>query len=483
MWPARLRSERGSDRGRKSAGSQRWGKLVDAKVQRTERARIEPLATAANEKVRFPRSSPRGERSRATASPSRAALRQLLVLRSIAVSGQIAAIIVSLKLDVALPVAPMLSVVGALIVLNALMSARLRSSAEFGQVALVSNLGLDLAAFTLLLFYSGGAANPFYLVFVLHGVLMALLLPVSAAAIGVGLVVLCYVGLLRNSIPLSLTSGAELPSDLLAFGQSLSFALTTSITAWFVIRIVRALREKDRLLSESAQRALRDEAVMKVGALAAGAAHELSTPLTTMAVAAKEISHDADAPAIQRAAAVLREQIEQCRGTLANLMAAAGHAQAAAGGRERLDLFLDSIASQCRAMHPGAKVACDWSGIAPAPDIFADQGLRQAFLSVLNNAVDASPEDVSFAATRHAGEFQFCITDSGPGVSPADIKKLGRAFFTTKAPGKGAGLGLVLATRAIERMGGSLSWCNASERGVRARIVLPIGSLQLDGRR
>lgn len=455
---------------------------MDAIVHRTEQSgRVGTVSPAAGEELGFPLRFPRIERSRATVVSSRAGLRQLLVLRSIAVTGQIAAIVISLKLSVSLPVAPMLSVVAALLVLNVLMSARLRSSIEPGRGVLVVNLGLDLAAFTLLLFYSGGPANPFYLLFVLHGVLIALLLPAPAAAVGIGLVVLCYVALLRGSLPLSLMNGAALPVELLAFGQWLSFSLTSAITAWFAMRIVRTLREQDRLLSEAARRAVRDEAVMRVGALAAGAAHELATPLTTMAVTAKEIERGTDSPPVQRAAQVLRDQIEQCRGTLANLMAASGHTQAASGGRERLDRFLESIAAQCRTMHPEANVACDWTGIAPAPEIFAEQGLRQAFLSLLNNAVDASPREVSFTASRQAGAFRFSISDRGPGISPADLTKLGRTFFTTKPPGKGAGLGLVMAARAIERLGGTLSWDTRQGRGTRARIVLPLASLQVDG--
>jgi signal transduction histidine kinase len=132
-------------------------------------------------------------------------------------------------------------------------------------------------------------------------------------------------------------------------------------------------------------------------------------------------------------------------------------------------------------MHPQASVACDWSGISPAPEIFAEQSLRQAFLSLLNNAVDASPQEVSFAASRQAGDYQFSITDRGLGVSPGDLTKLGRTFFTTKRRGKGAGLGLVLAARAIQRLGGTLTWDSAHRRGTCARIVLPSAALQLDG--
>lgn len=409
----------------------------------------------------------------------RASLRQLMILRAIAAAGQAAAIAMASMLGAALPLASMAAVVGTLVALNAWTWRRLRTAREPSHAELAAHLGFDLCALAALLFLSGGAANPFSLLFVLHAVLMALLLPSAWAAIGAGAIAACFIALTRVHLPLAQASGESLPSGLLAIGYAVSFNLTATITAWFVVRIVAELRDHDRRLNEAAQRALRDEAVLRVGALAAGAAHELSTPLTTMAVVAGEILRNAQTPQLQRDAEVLCAQIGLCRESISNLLAAGGHAGAVSGGRERLDDFLDSIAARCRVLHPEAVIACDWKALGPAPEIFAEQSLRQALLSLLANAVDVSPKDVLFSADCQADSLRILIADRGDGLSQAHMEKLGRGFFTTKAPGRGAGLGLVLATRAIERLGGTLAWEKREGGGTQARVALPLDSLRL----
>jgi two-component system sensor histidine kinase RegB len=404
-----------------------------------------------------------------------------MLLRAIAVSGQLAAIATAWGLDVSLPLVAMVCVVGALIVVNALTWARLRSSNPASYAEIAAFLGIDLAALTALLFLSGGAANPFSLLFVLHVVLMALLLPPRAAAGGTALVVACYVILARFHIPLAMTTGEPLAPDLLRFGWWVSFALTAGVSAWFVIRIVATLREYDGWLNEAAKQALRDDAVLRVGALAAGAAHELAAPLTTMAVVAAEILRNTNSTPLQRDATILTSQIGICRETIDNLMAAAGHARAAGGGRERLDGFLESIAAKCRTMRPEANIIGDWNGVLPAPEIFADQALHQALLALINNAVDASPNDVLVTANRSACTLRISIDDHGSGLAADELTKLGRTFFTTKPPGKGAGLGLVLASRAVERLGGTVRWENRPAGGLRVEVVLPLNSLWIEG--
>ena len=406
-----------------------------------------------------------------------------MILRTIALSGQAAAITTAWYLGVSLPVGVMGLIVGALLVLNALTWMRLRRPREGSHAEIAAYLGFDLAALTLLLFLSGGATNPFSLLFVLHVVLMSLLLPPLAAATGTALVVTCYVALTRVHAPFEMRSGEVVPAYLLTFGWWLSFTLTAAVVAWFVVRIVATLRNHDRLLSETAQRALRDEAVLRVGALAAGAAHELATPLTTMAVVAGEIVRNADSPSLQHDAGILTSQIKICRDTITNLMAAAGHACAVGGGRERLDQFLESIAVRCRTMHPEANIVCDWDGALPATEIFADQALMQALLALLNNAVDASPRDVQFTACLEANSLRLSIADRGGGLPAVDHAKLGRAFFTTKPPGKGTGLGIVLASRAIERLGGTLCWENRPTGGTKVKIMLPLAALTLERHR
>ena len=402
-----------------------------------------------------------------------------MILRSIAVAGQIAAIATSSILGVALPLPAMACVVAALIVLNALSWLRLRSPREATHTEIATLLGFDLASFTLLLYLSGGANNPFSFVYVLHAVLMALLLPLLWAAVGTLTVLTCFVIVTRIQLPLVMSTGDPVPGGLLTFGQWLSFTLTTGITAWFVLRIVVELREHDQLLNEAAQQALRDEAVLRVGALAAGAAHELATPLTTMAITADEIRRNAESPTLKQDADILASQIGVCRATIANLLAAGGHAQAVAGGPERLDVFLEAIAGRCRTMHPKASIVFKWELISPAPEIFAEEALRQALLALLSNAVDASPSNVEFCAQSDGECVRLAMADRGCGLPLADVDKLGKSFFTTKPPGLGAGLGLVLALRTIERLGGTMSWENRDRGGTIVKVKIPLDALTL----
>ena len=106
-----------------------------------------------------------------------ASVRQLMILRTIAVSGQVAAIAVSTALGVALPLRPMIAVIASLAALNVINWFRLKRPVAASHYEIAGYLAFDLAAFTVLLFFSGGAANPFSLLFVLHAVLVALLLP------------------------------------------------------------------------------------------------------------------------------------------------------------------------------------------------------------------------------------------------------------------------------------------------------------------
>jgi two-component system sensor histidine kinase RegB len=409
----------------------------------------------------------------------RASLRLLMRLRGVAIAGQSLAIACAVYAGVALPLVPMAAVVVALLGWNGWTWLRLRSPQDPDHAEIATHLALDLAALGFLLYCSGGAANPFALLFVLHAVMIALLLPPVAAGCGAALVIACYVALIRIHRPLEMADGGALPRDLATLGHGVSVALTIGVTAWFVVRIVAALRAHERRLNDATGKLLRDEAVLRVGALAAGAAHELATPLTTMAVATDAILRDAPTPEIARDARIVAAQIAACRGTLGDLMAAAGHARSPGGGRERLDVFLESIAERCRLMHPEAAIASDWRDVPPGAEIFAEQSLRQALLSLLNNAVEASPRDVAFYARRSATALRVIVADRGSGLPNADLLRLGRAFFTTKPPGKGTGLGVMLAARAVEALGGSLRCDNRPGGGLAVEVALPLDTLAL----
>jgi two-component system sensor histidine kinase RegB len=410
-----------------------------------------------------------------------AGLRQLMHLRSIAIIGQTGAIALAWALGIVIPAAPMLVIVAALVAVNVQMAARLRRGAPATHREIAAHLALDLAAFTALLLLAGGTANPFWPVFVLHVVLIAMLLPWRLALAGTALVVACFGLAWEFAAPLHDAGGAPLSTALATLGLWVAFTLTAAATAWYVVRITTTLREHDRLLLDAARQAMNDEAVLRVGALAAGAAHELATPLTTMSVVVGEMRRAPQSPEHARDADILAAQIDACRRSLGNLRAAASHSGAESGACERVDRFVDSIVTRFIAMRPGIPVTTGWDGPAPAPEIHAEPSLAQAILILLNNAADASPHHVDVDGRWDAANLDIAVGDRGTGVAPARLGALGRTFFTTKAPGQGTGLGLVLAASTVNRLGGTIRWANRPDGGLRAEIRLPLDNLTTAG--
>jgi len=279
--------------------------------------------------------------------------------------------------------------------------------------------------------------------------------------------------------PLMLDNGMPIPRDVLLLGQWISFAVTAGVIAWFVVRIVAALSLHERRLREAEQKAANDDALVRIGALAAGAVHELATPLTTMAVLVNEMRLDGGSASLPRDVETLSSQIQVCRQTLRSLMAVAGHVSDEGSGSQPLDAFLDAIANTVRKMRPRLHLTCAWDGPRPAPEIHDEPTLKQAILIILNNAADASSNDVRMLGQWSADQLVLSVLDRGTGMSELGREKLGRMFFTTKAPGQGMGLGLVLTVSTISRLGGTVEWSNRPEGGVCAEIRLPLRSLAM----
>jgi len=140
------------------------------------------------------------------------------------------------------------------------------------------------------------------------------------------------------------------------------------------------------------------------------------------------------------------------------------------------------VTDQCRNAHPGTSIACHCEGSQPVPEIFVERSLQQAILNLLNNAVDASPQGVELAGRWTDDELHLTICDRGEGIPEDVLPRLGKELFTTKAAGKGTGLGLVLAATTVGRLGGSIRWSNRPDGGACADVLLPLRALTVTTR-
>ncbi|MDE2088522.1 MAG: HAMP domain-containing histidine kinase, partial [Gammaproteobacteria bacterium] len=262
------------------------------------------------------------------------------------------------------------------------------------------------------------------------------------------------------------------------WGMWFGFFLSAGLIAYFVVRMGDTLRARDRALVRAREDTLHAERLLALGTLAAGTAHEFGTPLAAMAVLAKELQRDhAAMPALAAKLRVLRDQIERCKHILATMSASAGQLQAASGGGVLLNRYLEQTLEEWRATRPGVQLQSRCEGPQPVARIVAEQTLTQALLNILNNAADASPHCVEVEALWSERELTIEVRDRGQGVTPEVESQAGQAFFSTKAPGRGLGLGLFLAHTTINRLGGSVRLFNRDDGGACTRVILPLSPL------
>lgn len=415
----------------------------------------------------------------ATAQPENGAdhLRRLMLMRWFAVAGQLLLIVAARPLlDITLPLAPMIAIVALLAGFNLASRLRLARGGEVADGELFAQLCVDITALTLLLFFSGGAANPLVSLYLPTIAIASVVLPGRFAWSAVALSVATYSLLVFYNIPLPVQD-AERATRLHLAGMWLIFVASAALISWFVARMAAAIRSRDRELAAAREEALRNERVIALGSLAAGAAHELGTPLATMAILAGELSRRAGGDAeTQEDLALLREQIEHCKGIITGLAARAGQTRAEGGGAVDLDRWLEQVIARWRQLRPHAEAKVSLHGTAPAPRVVGEATLEQALLNLFNNAADAGGGEVDIVAEWDAALLRLEVRDRGPGFDEKVLLAAGRAFVTTRQ--EGTGIGLFLAHAAVERLGGRIVLANRDGGGAVTRVELPLEKIK-----
>lgn len=376
-----------------------------------------------------------------------------------------------------LPLPPLALIVCSLVLLNLRTAWRTRHPRPVSHAEVLGHLLADVAALALVLYFTGGWANPFVSLFLLPVVIGATVLPAAHAG-GLALATLAaYTTLGFHHVPLPHLhhEGGTDDFDLHLLGMWASFVLSAGVVAGFVVRLSASLRARDRELAEARERALRDQHVLALGTLAAGAAHRLGTPLGTMAVLLKDMAADAPDPAAAADLSVLRTQVEACKGIVSDLLASAGRSRPEDGRAETVDRFLVRTVEAWQALRPGVRLHLKPVGPVPGPTILADRSLGDALQSLLDNAADASPDGIEMEARWSGGTLVVEIRDRGQGVPEHVLARAGLEATSTKPDGHG--VGLMIASSALERFGGRVRLRNRGAGGACTVMELPLGGL------
>jgi two-component system sensor histidine kinase RegB len=402
------------------------------------------------------------------------ALAALTRLRWIAVIGQITATLVAvglLKLD--LPLGPITFVIVLTAFSNVLVQIETRLHLPPPRWLVQFLLLFDVGALTALLYFTGGAGNPFSVLYLVHVAMAVAVLGYGWTWVVAGVSAAGYGVLFRWHQVLETHAMSPWVLDV---GHWFALALVAVLIAAFIGRVEGSLREREKELVDVRERASKNEQLAALTTLAAGAAHELNTPLGTIAVVAKELEVIAnpasDAQSIREDARLIRQEVDRCREIINRLRFDIGEDVV-----YRRPMTVVSLVKRLRSdIRPEESerlrvlIGSDVE-VVPAPA----RALEQALLVLLRNAFDASPPGagVTLSIQRREGKLRIQVEDRGTGMSDELLRHAGEPFYTTKEPGKGMGLGLFLVRLVAERMGGEFSIHSKLGEGTRCLLELP----------
>ncbi len=410
-------------------------------------------------------------------------MQQLIQLRWFAVVGQVVTIlVVHYGFAIRLPLDHMLQVLTCLALFNMVSLLRSRSHRRVTNGELFLALLVDVATLTAQLYLSGGATNPFVFLFLLQVTLGAVLLKPWSTWTIVVITSICFAGLALFSRPLALPldHNRGLWSPYIQ-GMLVCFALNAALLVIFITRISRNLRARDARLADMRQRASEEEHIVRMGLLASGAAHELGTPLATLAVILgdwRRLPHFSSDPELLTEVAEMELQIQRCKSIVSGILLSAGEARGESSEETTVSTFLDDLIEEWRTTRPIEDFEYDNHFGRDLPMV-SDSALKQMICNVLDNALEASPHWLRLEAANDADALTITVTDAGPGFLPAILKEFGKPYQSSKGR-PGGGLGLFLVVNVARTVGGRVAAGNRPEGGAIVKITLPLAAIVLE---
>ncbi len=401
--------------------------------------------------------------------------RSLAWLRICAIAGQSTAVLVcAWGMHLGIPLLPLLLGIGLLGVFSVFAAWRLTQPWPLREWEAVGHIAFDTLVLGYLLYFTDGASNPFITLLLVPIALSAAALSGRAVLAVAALAGVAYVILLYSYVPLPMPAGSPSRFTLHVVGMGVNFVIMALLLSFFISRLARVLRLQQLEVQRVRERALRDEGILAIATQAAGAAHELNTPLSTMRTLLPELrrEHAGDAT-LAEDLALLEGQVDRCR-TILREMVAFGKAQLSQEP-ERLTVaaFIHGCLERFQLLRPEAELDLTLDQEITRVVLRTPPGLRHALLNLLNNAADASAINQSHAVAlqvaRDGDWLQLSVRDHGPGFdATGELTLIGHSQKQT-----GLGIGLALAEATAERLNGELLASNTGH-GAEVCLRLPL---------
>lgn len=428
---------------------------------------------------------------------------ELIRLRWVAISAQLLLILFTyFVFSLSLPVVAIGVVLGTETLLNiiAIWYARHKRPEQPERLALF--MVVDLLILTALLFLTGGPYNPFSFLYLVHIALAALVLD-SRGTWMLGLFsIACFGSLFLGHLPLPVPDALQVSlhghqhhtdeaMDMHVQGMWLAFAIAATTITYFLGRVARDLDQRNAQLIEAQTKAYRTEKIAALATLATGAAHELATPLSTIAIISKDLEtevHRLDAPSAVNAqdladltadARLIRDQVDRCRTILEQLAVDTGQTLGESDQSFALSELLDEAISL---VDTEERLDIDISErLLQTIFLGPQRTLAHAMRALIKNAVQASTGEQRVSVQAYYDGHSLCceVHDQGRGIPDESLPRVVEPFYSTKSAGQGVGLGLFLAQSVADTLGGTLEIDPGIPQGICARLILPLKTVDL----
>lgn len=414
----------------------------------------------------------------------------LIRLRWSAIAGQFGAVlIVAFGFGYAMPWMICLSLIAVSALLNIFLTMRYRTNTRFESSGAFALLAFDILQLAVLLYLTGGIHNPFSIL------LMAPVIVSSTSLRGKHTLLLGTFALALTAfltfyhLPLPWEDGTpfDLPTRY-EIGIWIAISCTLAFTAIYAFRVAQEAEKLGDALAATELVLQREQHLSALDGMAAAAAHELGTPLATIALVSKEMLHTLpEDSALAEDAALLRSQAQRCRDILQKLTSLSSDGEPIME-RQPLPAMVEEVVAPHRNFGIDIEIVMHGGDTNP-PDLQRNAGIHYGLGNLIDNAVDFARSRVVIEVAWSQSEASVTITDDGSGFPPSIVDKLGEPFVSSRkrqtgSRPRGLGLGLFIAKTLLKRSGGSLAFMNLKSRtgetsGARAKVTWPRQRLEV----
>src|ERR1700688_4143483 len=412
----------------------------------------------------------------------------ILRLRWLAALGQLAAIFVVVQgLEFDVPVVPCVTIVGLSALLNLVLQIAFNPMQRLEPVYAAALLALNIVELAGLLFFTGGLQNPFSFLFLAPVLISATALPIRLTIALGALAIACASALVFFHMPLPWKGEERLVRPpIYLFGVWLSIVVAIGVTSLYAFQVTEDTRKLSDALAATELVLAREQHLTQLDGLAAAAAHELGTPLSTIFLISRELEKSVQDAQLARDLKTLREQAQRCRDILAKITQLS--ATGAPFDRMKLSTLIEETVAPHRDFGIAIKVRIAVAG-APEPVGTRNPAILYGVGNILENAVDFARATVEVNAWWNTETVEIVISDDGPGIAPDMLKRIGEPYLSRRRRAaevqgahSGLGLGVFIARTLLERTGAKVSFTNRvfPDHGAVVEIAWPRSRFEAD---